>query len=120
MVVFFFITFLALLMLKLLLGMVLLQYARNRYAKMKQKEHAIAAGKIERESYDTEGTRTGSHGQVEVGADRQRWIHADTTEGLRGGKGPGGKRIWGDEKNKSMDGDCSGVTRFEMVAKRIW
>src|SRR5687768_18116018 len=44
MVIVFFIVFLVLLILKLLLGMLLLKYARNRYAKMKTRDQAVARG----------------------------------------------------------------------------
>ena len=119
MVVVFFIVFLVMLILKLLLGMLLLKYARNRYVAMKRKEKAVARGYAERESYDAPGRRVGGRGEVEVGEDRARWIHADKTEGLRGGKGPGGTRVQGEKKEKT-EGDYQGVSRYEMVAKRIW
>lgn len=118
MVVVFFTVFLVLLILKLLLGMLLLQYSRNRYTKMKQKENMVTMGKAERESYDAVGRRTGARCDVEVTDDKARWIHADKSEGLKGGKGPGGKKS-GDEKKK-VEGDYMGVARYEMVAKRIW
>ncbi|KAF7549229.1 hypothetical protein G7Z17_g6507 [Cylindrodendrum hubeiense] len=117
MIVVFFIAFLVLLILKLLLGMVLLKYARNRYARMKQAEHQIAHGQAEHDTYETPGSkRTGGFGHIEVGDDRQRWIHADKTEGLKGGKGPSGSSI----KIKKPETDYEGVSRYEMVAKRIW
>ncbi|CAH0048418.1 unnamed protein product [Clonostachys solani] len=119
MIVFFFLMFLVLLVIKLLLGMVLLKYSRNRYAQMKQKEALIAAGKAEREVYEANGRRAGGYGYVEVGEERQRWIHADEKEGLKGGKGPGGKRVGVDEKKKP-DAEYNGVFRYDMVAKRIW
>ncbi|KAK2589876.1 hypothetical protein QQS21_012440 [Conoideocrella luteorostrata] len=122
MVVVFFIVFLVLLILKLLLGMLLLKYARNRYAKMKQKENMVAMGKLERESYDASGRRVGGRGDVEVTDDKARWIHADKAEGLKGGKGPAGSGGKKDDKGgkKKVDGDYMGVARYEMVAKRIW
>ncbi|KHN95933.1 Membrane protein,Tapt1/CMV receptor [Metarhizium album ARSEF 1941] len=121
MVVVFFIAFLVLLILKLLLGMVLLQYSRNRYAKMKHKETMVAMGKAERESYDAAGRRVGGRGDVEVTDDKARWIHADKSEGLRNGKGPGGNKGDGDGGGGNKpDGDYMGVARYEMVAKRIW
>ena len=119
MIVFFFIAFLVLLILKLLLGMALLKYSRRRYSKMKQAEAKIAAGQMERENYDTQGRRQGGFGHIEVGDDRQRWVHADKTEGLKGGKGSGGKRQGGDE-SKKPEGDYSGVYRYDMITKRIW
>ncbi|KAJ6438880.1 cytomegalovirus gH-receptor family protein [Purpureocillium lavendulum] len=129
MVVVFFIAFLVLLILKLLLGMVLLKYARSRYVKMKHKEQLVARGVAAPESFDASGRRVGGRGDVEVSDDKQRWIHADKTEGLRGGKGPGGKRPGGagDDgggsgggKPKKVEGEYQGVFRYEMVAKRIW
>lgn len=119
MLVFFFIAFLVLLILKLLLGMVLLKYSRSRYAQMRHAEGLVATNKAERESYDATGRRVGGYGMVEVGDERQRWIHADESEGLKGGKGPSGKRAGGDEKKK-QEPEYNGVFRYEMVAKRIW
>ncbi|KAL6863689.1 eukaryotic membrane protein family domain-containing protein [Trichoderma novae-zelandiae] len=112
MVVVFFIIFLVLLIIKLLLGMVLLKYARNRYAKMKQKEALVAAGKAEIDNYKANGVRVGGFGDVEVTEDKRRWIHADAGEGLK-------KRKKEDEK-KGAEGDYQGVFRYDMVEKRIW
>ncbi|KAJ0348056.1 hypothetical protein COL26b_007292 [Colletotrichum chrysophilum] len=114
MIVVFFIAFLVLLVIKLLLGMILLRYSRNRYAKMKRKEHLVATGQEERESYDTKGKRVGGYGHIEVTEDRRRWIHADEKEGLKGGKG----RV--QKAEKPPESDYNGVYRYEMVAKRIW
>ncbi|KAG5923846.1 hypothetical protein E4U42_004816 [Claviceps africana] len=139
MVVVFFIAFLVLLILKLLLGMILLQYSRNRYAEMKHKENMMAQGKLERASYDAPGKRVGGRGEVELTDDKARWIHADETEGLKGSRAPGGKKkddraskdpgdyMGGAPGGKKKDdraskdpGDYMGVARYEMVAKRIW
>ncbi|GKT52362.1 endoplasmic reticulum membrane protein 65 [Colletotrichum spaethianum] len=114
MIVVFFIAFLVLLITKLLLGMVLLRYSRNRYAKMKRKEHMVATGQEEREVYDATGKRVGGYGHIEVTEDRRRWIHADEKEGLKGGKGRATK------PEKPQEGDYHGVQRYEMIAKRIW
>ncbi|KAM7189920.1 putative eukaryotic membrane protein [Naviculisporaceae sp. PSN 640] len=118
MIVVFLLIFLVLLVIKLLLGMVLIRYSRDRYAKMKAKEHAIATGKAERESYDTKGKRVGGYGQVEVGEDRRRWIFADDPEGLRKLREREKKNEAGREKEKEKD--FSHIMRYEMVAKRIW
>jgi hypothetical protein len=119
MVVVFLLLFLVLLLVKLLLGMVLLRYARDRYASMKLKEHAVAAGQAEKESFDTRGKRTGGYGQVEVGEERRRWIFGpDDPEGLRKAREKD-RRIEGNiEKDK--DKDFSRVIRYEMIARRIW
>ncbi|KAI8183391.1 Endoplasmic reticulum membrane protein 65 [Colletotrichum sp. SAR 10_86] len=114
MIVVFFIAFLVLLVIKLMLGMILLRYSRNRYAKMKRKEHLVATGQEERESYDAKGKRVGGYGHIEVTEDRRRWIHADEKEGLKGGKG----RV--QKAEKPPESDYNGVYRYEMVAKRIW
>jgi len=118
MVVVFLIVFLVLLIVKLVLGMVLLRYSRDRYAKMKAKEHAVATGKAERESYDAKGKRTGGFGQIEVGEDRRRWIFADDPEGLRKLREREKKAEKGQEREKEKD--YSNIMRYEMVAKRIW
>ncbi|KAK3342236.1 eukaryotic membrane protein family-domain-containing protein [Neurospora tetraspora] len=120
MITVFLLIFLVLLIFKLLLGMLLLRYSRDRYARMKVKEAAIAAGQAEKESFETKGKRVGGFGQVEVGEERRRWIFADDPKGLNkvrerekgggGGKGGGGKQ----EK------DLGTVMRYEMIAKRIW
>lgn len=118
MVVVFLLIFLALLVVKLLLGMALLRYARNRYAQMKVKEAAVAAGKVEKEVFDAKGKRVGGFGQVEVGEERRRWVFGNDVEGLKKAR---------ERERKAADGavggkekDLSGIMRYEMVAKRIW
>lgn len=118
MVVVFLLLFLVLLVVKILLGMVLLRYARDRYAKMKVKEHAIAAGKAERESFDARGKRTGGHAQVEVGDERRRWIFGEDVEGLRKARERERKVEVTVERDKEKD--FARVMRYEMVARRIW
>ncbi|KAM7186137.1 Eukaryotic membrane protein family domain containing protein [Rhypophila sp. PSN 637] len=118
MIVVFLLIFLVLLIFKLLLGMVLIRYSRDRYARMKAKEHAIAAGKAERDSYDAKGKRVGGFGQVEVGEDRRRWLFSDDPEGLRKLREREKKNERGAEKEKEKD--FSHIMRYEMVAKRIW
>ncbi|KAK4666381.1 hypothetical protein QC763_404400 [Podospora pseudopauciseta] len=118
MVVVFLLVFLLLLIIKMLLGMVLLWYSRDRYAKMKMKEHAIAIGKQERESFDAKGRRVGGYGNVEVGDDRRRWIFADDPEGLR--KVQERDKRNRDKEEREKEKDFSGVVRYEMVARRIW
>jgi hypothetical protein len=118
MVVVFLLIFLVLLVVKLLLGMVLLRYARDRYARMKVKEQAVAAGVAEREGFDAKGKRVGGHGEVEVGEDRRRWIFGEDVEGLRKARERGRKM---EEKvERERDKDFGHVIRYEMVARRIW
>ncbi|SPO04740.1 related to membrane protein [Cephalotrichum gorgonifer] len=109
MVVFFFLVFLILLMVKLVLGMALLSYSRGRYAAMRAKEAEVARGEKEKETFDAPGERKGGWGFVEVGSERKAWLNADPREGLPR-KERGGRK--GD--------DLERVSRYEMVAKRIW
>ncbi|KAK3291118.1 eukaryotic membrane protein family-domain-containing protein [Chaetomium fimeti] len=118
MVVVFLLLFLVLLVVKLLLGMVLLRYARDRYARMKAKEHAVAAGAAERESFDARGKRVGGYGQVEVGDDRRRWIFGEDAEGLRKAREKERKAEANVERDKEKD--FGRVMRYEMIARRIW
>ncbi|KAL9012943.1 MAG: hypothetical protein Q9173_002338 [Seirophora scorigena] len=74
MLTFFLILFLCLLIVKLLLGMILLSYARGRYKGMKEREA---------ESVQAEGRRVGGWGVVEVDEDKRRWIYMDDKEGAK-------------------------------------
>ncbi|CAN8097744.1 unnamed protein product [Discula destructiva] len=116
-----FTVWLVLLILKLVLGMVLLRYSRDRFARMKMKEHAVAAGKAEKESFDAKGgKRVGGFGAVEVGDERRGWIYADDPEGLKRAREWERKMEEKREKGGDGDRDLGGVMRYEMVAKRIW
>lgn len=117
--------FILLLILKLLLGMLLLAYARSRYKAMKARE--VDAPKTENGSASTasrrefviEGSRrVGGWGSVEVNDDKRRWIYADDPEGLRRLKA----REERDKEKAAKEGEASmdHVQRYEMVAKRIW
>ncbi|KAH6685099.1 DUF747 family protein [Plectosphaerella plurivora] len=113
MLVVFFIAFLVLLIFKLLLGMLLLRYSRNRYAAMKQKEFLVSVGQAQVSSYDAKGKRLGGYGHIELTDDKRRWIHADRDEGLKGKGRP-------EKGAKAPEGDYQGVQRYDMVTKRIW
>ncbi|KAH9884336.1 DUF747-domain-containing protein [Xylariomycetidae sp. FL2044] len=118
MVVFFFLTWVVLLILKLLLGMVLLRYSRERYAAMKLREHAVAAGKSERENFAQPGKRVGAFGAVEIGDDRRKVLYEDDQEGLKRMR-ERERKMEESLRNKGEDG-LAKVMRYEMVAKRIW
>ena len=106
MVLFFLVLFLVLLAFKLVLGMCLLSFARKRYIGMKQRERNNA-------DLDAEGKRVGGWGVVEVDDAKRSWIYVDDSEGLA--------KLREREKKKSKDDDgFSGVSRYNMVAKRIW
>ncbi|KAF2223681.1 eukaryotic membrane protein family-domain-containing protein [Elsinoe ampelina] len=103
--------YLVLLAFKLVLGMVLLSFARRRYKGMKERE---------REGYDTHSRRVGGWGVTEVDEDKRRWIYEDDAEGLRKLR----EREHRDkEKKEGGEGKglkLEGVGRYMMAAKRIW
>ncbi|KAL2109462.1 hypothetical protein VUR80DRAFT_2449 [Thermomyces stellatus] len=113
MLVFFFMVFLVLLMVKLVLGMALLHYSRARYASMQAKEREIARGERGREEFDAKGMRKGGWGCVEVGEEKRAWLEVDPDEGLKKRKKEG-------EGDKKGGDNFEAVSRYEMVAKRIW
>ncbi|KAJ5612477.1 hypothetical protein N7510_005671 [Penicillium lagena] len=121
--------FVVLLILKLLLGMVLLAFARSRYRKMNLSENeappshssshpqtATGSSAPRHREFAVEGSRrVGGWGMVEVGDERRRWIYADDPDGLQRLKEK-------EERDKNKDGDMNidHVQRYEMVAKKIW
>jgi hypothetical protein len=110
MLIFFLGAFFVLLACKLVLGMLLLKFARNRYGSMKKREHA---------NYDTGGRRLGGWGVVEVDEAKRRWIYDDDPERLKKLKE---KEQASKEKQENCDGeglDFGKISRYEML-KRIW
>lgn len=121
-----------LLILKLVLGICLLSFARSRYKAMKireqeelfrstsgnvgQKSSQGSAPPRAREFVVEGGRRVGGWGVVEVEDDKKRWIYADDPEGLRKVK----EREEKAKSGKDTGVDIEGVKRYEMVAKRIW
>ena len=107
----FLVGYLFILAFKLLLGMGLLTVSRNRYRGMRAREMMDA---------ETGGKMLGGFGTVDVDEEKRRWIYNDDPEGLR-------KLRERDEKFKEVvrkereKGVAYGhVTRYAMVAKRIW
>ncbi|KAL2861530.1 eukaryotic membrane protein family-domain-containing protein [Aspergillus pseudodeflectus] len=124
--------FVLLLILKLLLGMVLLVYARSRYKSMKQREMELATPPLtsatanaldgtaapRARDYTVEGSRrVGGWGTVEVNEDHRRWIYLDDPEGLRKLKEKEGQK---GKTSRGEDLHLDHVQRYEMAAKRIW
>lgn len=103
--------FLVLLAIKLVLGMLLLSFARSRYRSMKEREpqhlHHVEGGR-----------RVGGWGVVEVDADKRRWIYDDDMAGLQTLR----EREERDKvkREKGANDTFDKVQRYEMVAKRIW
>ena len=108
----FLLFFLILLAIKLVLGMLLLSFARSRYRSMKLRERNAI--------YHVDGgRRVGGWGVVEVDDDKRRWIYEDDVQGQKSWK----EREEKDKKNKERGGGVDSfdkVKRYEMVAKRIW
>ncbi|KAI0875415.1 DUF747-domain-containing protein [Hypoxylon argillaceum] len=118
MLVVFFLTWIVLLIVKLLLGMLLLRYSHRRYAIMKMKEHAIATGKAEHENFSQPGQRVGAFSTIEIGDERRKLIYEDDPDGLKRMRDRDRKT---QEKFKQPGDDgLAKVVRYEMVAKRIW
>ncbi|KAJ5646858.1 hypothetical protein N7490_003230 [Penicillium lividum] len=127
--------FIVLLILKLILGMGLLAFARSRYRTMKRKEsehrkssrvsghgHSQVDNSSDpstaprKDDFSVEGgRRSGLWGMVEVGDEKRKLIYGDDAEGLRRVKEKEDK-----DKNKDKDLKIDHVQRYEMVAKKIW
>ena len=104
---FFLALWLVLLALKLLLGMALLSFARNRYKGMKDREH---------QPVDTQAKRVGRWATIEVNEEKRRWIYEDDPNGLS-------ELSERDERRRKQRGmKLDGVQRYSMSAncKRIW
>ncbi|KAI9046300.1 TAPT1 family protein [Aspergillus affinis] len=121
--------FVLLLIFKLLLGMVLLVYARTRYKAMKYREAEQASSSTSSTHATTENggpsrgrefavdgsKRVGGWGVVEVNDDHRHWIYVDDPDGLQRIKKKEEK-----DKNAKEELNLDHVQRYEMVAKRIW
>ena len=107
---FFVSIYLVLLCLKLLLGMLLLAFARNRYVSMKKRE---------RGSNLTAGRRYGGWGVTEVDDAKRKWIFEDDAEGLKRSRERERKGLEAAAAARDEKG-LEHVTRYSMIAKRIW
>lgn len=111
---FFLALYLILLALKLVLGIILLNFARRRYVGMKERERQAYA--------NPEGKRVGGWGVVEVGEEKRRWIYEDDEKGLHSLREKEAKGR-AKEAKEGMVGKEHGlerVERYSMAAKRIW
>jgi len=107
----FLIVYLFFLAFKLLLGMCLLRVARNRYRGMKERE---------RMNVETGGKRLGGWGVVDVDEEKRRWIYNDDPDSLRRLREKDEKGRQQEEKEKREGTTFGHVSRYAMVAKRIW
>jgi Eukaryotic membrane protein family len=102
--------FLALLGAKLALGLVLLRWARGRQAGAREREDRRT---------DVGSRRLGINGMVEVDDEKRRRIYEGDEAGLARLRDKERERERGKERG-GRGGDLAGVTRYSMVAKRIW
>ena len=119
MLLFFLALYLLLLALKLALGMVLLSFARGRYACMLERE---IKGENER-LIETDSKRLGGWGVTELGEERRKAIYEGHEAELWKLKEKEGK-FREKEERESLSGKglkaIESVERYAMVAKRIW
>ncbi|KAF2276636.1 DUF747-domain-containing protein [Westerdykella ornata] len=103
--------YLFLLGMKIALGMVLLSIARNRYHGME-----------ERKRLDTEtgGKKIGGWGVVDVDEEKRRWIYHDDPESLKRLREKDESQKKKEEKERTEGTSYGHVSRYNMVAKRIW
>ncbi|KAK7991461.1 hypothetical protein PG996_013488 [Apiospora saccharicola] len=122
MATFFFLAWVVLLVVKLILGMALLRYSRDRYAATRMREQALASGQgsSKRESFYQPGKRIGGFGSIELGEERRRMLYADDPEGLKRMEARDRKGAEMAKKMEVGDDGLEKVTRYEMIAKRIW
>jgi len=104
-------TWFILLLIKLLLGMALLNFSRHRYRTMKAQE----GGRV-----DSEGKRMGMWGMTEVREGSREWIYRDHPEELARLREKERKGREAKGKDDDVVGKLENVERYGMVAKRIW
>lgn len=107
----FLVIYLIFLAFKLILGMLLLTVARNRYRGMEAREKM---------DVDTGGKRIGGWGVVDVDEDKRRWIYNDDAEGLRKLRERDEKAKKKEDAEREKGTGFGHVSRYAMVAKRIW
>ncbi|TKA80286.1 hypothetical protein B0A55_03022 [Friedmanniomyces simplex] len=101
--------FLILLAFKLLLGMLLLSYARNRCSGIEERERQVTVA--------VDGKRAGIGALTEVDEAKRRWIYQDDPDGLKVLRE---KEERGRKQNREKGDKLEGVDRYMMAAKRIW
>lgn len=73
-------------------------------------------------SVETGGKRVGGWGVVDVDEEKRRWIHVDDPEGLRAlrERDEKARRKEEAERERGVGAGLGHVSRYAMVAKRIW
>ncbi|KAF1845342.1 DUF747-domain-containing protein [Cucurbitaria berberidis CBS 394.84] len=107
----FLVGYLILLAFKLVLGMLLLTVARKRYRGMQEREMM---------SVDTGGRRIGGWGVVDVDEEKRRAIYDDDPDALRRLRERDEKGKKKEDQERERGTNFGHVSRYAMVAKRIW
>jgi len=111
MLIVFLVVYLIFLAFKLILGMLLLIVARRRYHRMQEREMM---------SVETGGKRIGGWGVVDIDDEKRRMIYDDDPEGLKRLRERDEKGKKKEEQERERGTSFGHVSRYAMVAKRIW
>lgn len=111
MLIVFLVIYLIFLALKLILGMLLLIVARKRYHGMQEREMM---------SVETGGKRIGGFGVVDVDDGMRKQIYDDDPETLKRLRERDEKQKKKDDQERERGTSFGHVSRYAMVAKRIW
>tara|TARA_R110002003_G_scaffold70_3_gene6303 strand:- start:2790 stop:5672 length:2883 start_codon:yes stop_codon:yes gene_type:complete len=111
MLIVFLVIYLIFLAFKLILGMLLLIVARRRYHGMQEREML---------NVETGGKRIGGWGVVDVDEEKRKHIYDDDPETLKKLRDRDEKAKKKDEQERERGTSFGHVSRYAMVAKRIW
>ncbi|KAF1911293.1 eukaryotic membrane protein family-domain-containing protein [Ampelomyces quisqualis] len=111
MLIVFLVVYLMFLAFKLILGMLLLIVARKRYHGMQAREMM---------NVETGGKRIGGWGIVDVDDEKRRQIYDDDAETLKKLRERDDKQKKKDDQERERGTSFGHVSRYAMVAKRIW
>jgi hypothetical protein len=111
MLIVFLVVYLIFLAFKLILGMLLLIVARKRYHGMQEREMM---------NVETGGKRIGGWGVVDVDDEKRRHIYDDDPETLKRLRERDDKQKKKDDQERERGTSFGHVSRYAMVAKRIW
>lgn len=107
----FLVGYLIFLAFKLLLGMLLLSLARKRYYGMQEREMM---------NVETGGKRIGGWGVVDVDDEKRKHIYDDDPEALKRLRERDDKGKKKEQQEREKGTGFGHVSRYAMVAKRIW
>lgn len=111
MLIVFLVIYLIFLAFKLILGMILLTVARKRYHGMQEREMM---------NVETGGKRIGGWGVVDVDENMRKHIYDDDPESLKRLRDRDEKSKKKDDQERERGTSFGHVSRYAMVAKRIW